>query len=196
MTTNRIEAFSDGIIAIIITIMIFDLKLSNKVGEDTVWQSIYVLLPKFTSYTLSFLTVAIMWINHHQLFHLFKKTDRPLLWLNIHLLFWMSLIPFVTNLLGENHNFSATCMAYGFVMFMNSTSFLLLRHYTNCHEDLLKTPLSPERKRRSFRKNIVGVSIYFLTIPLALVSVYCSFIGFLLVPLMYFLGFVAPLNFV
>jgi uncharacterized membrane protein len=187
MTTNRIEAFSDGIIAIIITIMIFDLKLSNKVDEDTVWQSIYVLLPKFTSYTLSFLTVAIMWINHHQLFHLFKKTDRPLLWLNIHLLFWMSLIPFVTNLLGENHNFSATCMAYGFVMFMNSTSFLLLRHYTNCHEDLLKTPLSPERKRRSFRKNIVGVSIYFLTIPLALVSVYCSFIGFLLVPLMYFL---------
>jgi uncharacterized membrane protein len=187
MTTNRIEAFSDGIIAIIITIMIFDLKLSNKVGEDTVWQSIYVLLPKFTSYTLSFLTVAIMWINHHQLFHLFKKTDRPLLWLNIHLLFWMSLIPFVTNLLGENHNFSATCMAYGFVMFMNSTAFLLLRHYVNCHEDLLKTPLSPERKRRSFRKNIVGVSIYFLTIPLALVSVYCSFIGFLLVPLMYFL---------
>jgi uncharacterized membrane protein len=187
MTTNRIEAFSDGIIAIIITIMVFDLKLSNNVEEANFWQIIYALLPKFTSYTLSFLTVAIMWINHHQLFHLFKKIDRPLLWLNLLLLFWMSLIPFVTNLLGDNPHLSVTCMAYGFVMLMNSASFLLLRHYADCHEDLLKTPLSPERKRRSFRKNIVGVSIYFLTIPLALVSVYCSFIGFLLVPLMYFL---------
>ncbi len=187
MTTNRIEAFSDGVIAIIITIMIFDLKLNNSVEEANFWQTIYALLPKFTSYTLSFLTVAIMWINHHQLFHLFKKTDRPLLWLNLLLLFWMSFIPFVTNLLGDNPHLKETCMAYGFVMLMNSTSFLLLRHYTNCHEDLLKHPLSSNKKRRSFLKNIIGVSLYFLTIPLAFVSVYASFIGFLLVPLMYFL---------
>lgn len=102
ISTSRIEAFSDGVIAIILTIMVFDLKLHEIPTDKTVWNELTLLVPKFVSYAISFLMLAIMWVNHHQLFHQIKYTDRKLLWYSIHLLFWMSLIPFGTNFIGVN----------------------------------------------------------------------------------------------
>src|SRR5262249_50008098 len=97
--TGRIEAFSDGVIAIIITIMVLELKIPEAVGTISAhefWQSMQELLPKFISYVLSFIVVAIMWVNHHQIMHMIEKSDGKLLWYNVNLLFWMSLIPVST----------------------------------------------------------------------------------------------------
>jgi uncharacterized membrane protein len=99
MNTNRIEAFSDGVIAVIITIMVLELK----VPRDTTLTSLRSIVPQFLAYLLSFLVVAIMWVNHHHLLHAARHADARLLWSNNNLLFWMSLVPFVTAYMGNNH---------------------------------------------------------------------------------------------
>src|SRR5215212_1302353 len=99
MSRNRLEAFSDGVIAIIITIMVLELK----VPHGTSLADLRPILPVFLSYVLSFIYVGIYWNNHHHLFHLVHKIDGRILWANLHLLFWLSLIPFVTGWMGENH---------------------------------------------------------------------------------------------
>ena len=99
MGTGRIEAFSDGVIAVIITIMVLELK----VPRDTTLTSLFTVLPQFLAYVLSFIVVAIMWVNHHHLLHAARRADARLLWSNNNLLFWMSLVPFVTAYMGNNH---------------------------------------------------------------------------------------------
>ena len=99
MGTNRLEAFSDGVIAVIITIMVLELK----VPRDTTLVSLRGVLPQFLSYLLSFLVVAIMWVNHHHMLHSARRADARLLWSNNLLLFWMSLVPFVTAYMGDHH---------------------------------------------------------------------------------------------
>src|SRR5689334_13498998 len=99
MTKGRLEAFSDGVLAIIITIMVLEMKVPH--GESL--SAIRPLIPVFLSYVLSFVNVAIYWNNHHHMFHVAKKVNGPVLWANIHLLFWLSLYPFATGWMGENH---------------------------------------------------------------------------------------------
>src|SRR5947209_8251694 len=99
MKSTRLEAFSDGVIAIIITIMVLELK----VPSDPAPQALLGMLPVFLSYALSFVLVAIYWVNHHHLLHVAKHVDAPILWLNANLLFWMSLIPFATAYVGHHH---------------------------------------------------------------------------------------------
>ena len=109
MGTGRVEAFSDGVIAIIITIMVLELK----VPHDTSASALLDLTPVFLSYLMSFLIVAIMWVNHHHLLHTALRADAALLWTNNLLLFWMSLIPFVTGYMGENHTAPLAVAMYG-----------------------------------------------------------------------------------
>ncbi len=124
MGTGRLEAFSDGVLAIIITIMVLEMKVPH--GDS--WASLAPVLPVFLSYVLSFINVGIYWNNHHHLLHVSKQVNGPVLWANIHLLFWLSLIPFVTGWMGENH-FSALPVAlYGGVLLMAGVAFLLLSH--------------------------------------------------------------------
>lgn len=108
MTKSRLEAFSDGVIAIIITIMVLELK----VPHDASWESLTDLWPVLTSYIASFTTLGIYWVNHHHLLHTVKDVRGGMLWANLNLLFWLSLIPFATAWMGENHFAKNTVIAY------------------------------------------------------------------------------------
>jgi uncharacterized membrane protein len=122
MTKNRLEAFSDGVIAIIITIMVLELK----VPHSSELASLLGLLPVFISYVLSFIYVAIYWNNHHHLLHAVSHVNGPVLWANMHLLFWLSLVPFVTGWMGENHFAAVPVMLYGVVLLMAAIAYFIL----------------------------------------------------------------------
>lgn len=124
MNKNRLEAFSDGVLAIIITIMV----LEFKVPEEVHYEALIPLIPKFIGYVLSFIYVGIYWNNHHHMMHTVKQVNGKILWANLHLLFWLSLIPFTTAWVGESH-FSATpMMLYGIVLLMNGVAYFLLQN--------------------------------------------------------------------
>ena len=122
MGKNRLEAFSDGVIAVIITILVLELKVPHGGTFDV----LLPLWPVFMSYVLSFIYVGIYWNNHHHMLHAAKEVSGGVLWANLHLLFWLSLIPFVTAWMGENHFETGPTAAYGFVLFMCSIAYLLL----------------------------------------------------------------------
>lgn len=122
MTKGRLEAFSDGVIAIIITIMVLELKVPH--GED--FSALLPLWPVFLSYVLSFVNVGIYWNNHHHMLHAVKHVDGSVLWANLHLLFWLSLMPFATAFMGENHFAPATVAVYGLDLFMCAVAYTIL----------------------------------------------------------------------
>ena len=122
MNKTRLEAFSDGVMAIIITIMVLELKIPN--GTD--WESLQVLAPKFISYVISFIYIAIYWNNHHHLIHTVKYVTGSILWANIHLLFWLTLIPFVTAWAGENQFAEFPVAAYSFILLMAGVAYFIL----------------------------------------------------------------------
>ncbi|NOK15596.1 TMEM175 family protein [Corallococcus carmarthensis] len=123
MDKNRLEAFSDGVIAIIITIMVLELK----VPHSSELADLRPLLPVFLSYVLSFIYVGIYWNNHHHLLHTISHVTGGMLWANLHLLFWLSLIPFATGWMGENHFASVPLALYGFVLLMCAFAWWLLQ---------------------------------------------------------------------
>ncbi|MQP24286.1 DUF1211 domain-containing protein [Flavobacterium sp. LMO8] len=123
MNKNRLEAFSDGVLAIIITIMV----LEFKVPDDTTFEAVTKLSHKFLSYILSFIYVGIYWNNHHHLIHSLKNVNGKILWANLHLLFWLSLIPFTTAWIGEHHFASFPMMLYGIVLLMNAFAYFILQ---------------------------------------------------------------------
>jgi len=123
MNKERLTAFSDGVIAIIITIMVLELKAPH--GDD--WAALTKLLPTFLSYVLSFLYVAIYWNNHHHLMHASPRVNGAILWANMHLLFWLSLIPFATAWMGENHYARLPTALYGAALLMPAIAYTLLQ---------------------------------------------------------------------
>jgi len=162
MNKNRLEAFSDGVIAIIITIMVLELKIPH--GDD--WQSLRNLVPKFISYIISFMYVAIYWNNHHHLLHATRRVTGAILWSNTHLLFWLSLIPFVTAWAGENHFSKLPVAAYSFVLLMAAIAYFILS----------KTIVSVQGKDSVLSlaigkdlKGLVSIVAYALAIPFAFI---------------------------
>jgi uncharacterized membrane protein len=123
MGKTRLEAFSDGVIAIIITIMVLELKVPQ--GEHI--DALAPLIPVFLSYVLSFVYVGIYWNNHHHMLHASHKVTGPMLWANLHLLFWLSLFPFATGWMGENHFAAAPSAVYGVVLFMAAVAYWILQ---------------------------------------------------------------------
>ncbi len=123
MTRSRLEAFSDGVIAIIITIMVLEIKAPH--GDN--FAALKAVLPHFISYVLSFIYVGIYWNNHHHMLHAVEKINGKILWANLHLLFWLSLIPFTTAWMGENHFTSAPMAAYGVILFMSAIAYNILQ---------------------------------------------------------------------
>ena len=123
MPTNRLEAFSDGVLAIIITIMVLELKQPN--GTDAA--ALTRLLPVFLSYVLSFVYLGIYWNNHHHMMHTLHKVTGTILWANLHLLFWLSLIPFATGWMGENHFAALPTAVYGLVLLMSAIAYWVLQ---------------------------------------------------------------------
>jgi uncharacterized membrane protein len=123
MRTNRLEAFSDGVIAIIITIMVLELKVPH--GDSI--EALAPLLPVLLSYVLSFVYLGIYWNNHHHMLHTCAKVTGAMMWANLHLLFWLSLIPFTTGWMGENHFAAAPSAIYGLVLFLASIAYWILQ---------------------------------------------------------------------
>ena len=122
MGKGRLEAFSDAVIAIILTIMVLELK----VPHGTSWEALRPLIPVFFSYVLSFVYIGIYWNNHHHLWHAAKEVDGRILWANMHLMFWLSLIPFVTGWMGENHFAPLPVALYGFVLLCCAIAYWLM----------------------------------------------------------------------
>jgi uncharacterized membrane protein len=157
---NRLEAFSDGVIAIIITIMVLELKVPH--GESI--QSLMPLLPVFLSYVLSFVYIAIYWNNHHHMLHTLNKVTGPILWCNMHLLFWLSLIPFATGWVGENHFTAAPTALYGFVLLMAAIAYYVLQQAivrSQGNESILKRAIGSDWKGK------LSPVTYLIAIPLA-----------------------------
>ena len=123
MGKNRLEAFSDGVIAIIITIMVLELKVPHGAGLS----ALAPLMPVFLSYVLSFIYVGIYWNNHHHMLHACHRVTGPILWANLHLMFWLSLVPFVTGWMGENHFAPLPTALYGAVLLMAGVAYTVLQ---------------------------------------------------------------------
>jgi uncharacterized membrane protein len=128
MGKSRLEAFSDGVIAIIITIMVLEMKVPHVAdGESPSLESLLPVLPVFLSYVLSFVYVGIYWNNHHHLLHACTTVSAGILWANLHLLFWLSLFPFATGWMGENSFASVPTALYGFVLLMAAIAYVILQ---------------------------------------------------------------------
>ncbi|PGS54193.1 TMEM175 family protein [Bacillus sp. AFS041924] len=123
MNKNRLEAFSDGVLAIIITIMVLEIKIPHSPNL----QDLLKIFPTFLSYVLSFIYVGIYWNNHHHMIHALQKVTGPIMWANLHLLFWLSLIPFASGWMGENHYESYPTMLYGVVLLMAAIAYFILQ---------------------------------------------------------------------
>ena len=178
MTTTRLEAFSDGVIAIIITIMVLELKVPHGTGLET----LRPLLPVFLSYLLSFVNVGIYWNNHHHMLQATEKVSGLVLWANLHLLFWLSLIPFVTGWMGENHFAAEPTALYGVVLLMAAFAFLFLQRSIQSTEgprSTLARAVGPDRK------GLVSRIMYAVAIPAAFVRPWIAWVLYILVALMW-----------
>jgi uncharacterized membrane protein len=178
MRTNRLEAFSDGVLAIIITIMVLELK----VPHDANLAALRPLLPVFLSYVLSFVYLGIYWNNHHHMLHACKKVTGPMLWANLHLLFWLSLVPFVTGWMGENHVAATPTAIYGFVFLMAAIAYYVLQQTiirSQGKESFLKAALGSDWKGK------LSPILYVLAIGLAFVSPWISAVIYVAVALIW-----------
>jgi len=163
MQKGRLEAFSDGVIAVIITIMVLEMKVPH--GTDPA--ALAPLVPVFVSYVLSYVYVGIYWNNHHHMLHATKTVNGPILWANLHLLFWLSLIPFVTGWMGENHFAEIPVALYGAVLLMSAISYYVLSRCLIKHdgrESLLGSAVGKDFKGR------ISVVIYVVAILLSFVN--------------------------
>ncbi|MEO8298258.1 MAG: TMEM175 family protein [Burkholderiales bacterium] len=148
MGKARFEAFSDGVIAILITIMVLEMKVPH--GESL--EALRPLVPVFLSYVLSFVYLGIYWNNHHHMLHTVQRVTGPMLWANLHLLFWLSLVPFVTGWMGENHFAPLPCALYGVVLLMAGAAYWILQHLiitSQGEQSLLKRAVGGDWKGRS-----------------------------------------------
>jgi uncharacterized membrane protein len=160
MNKTRLEAFSDGVLAIIITIMVLEMKVPHGALID----DLVPLAPVFMSYVLSFIYIGIYWNNHHHLLHTVSQVNGAIMWANLHLLFWLSLFPFVSGWMGENHFAAAPSALYGGVLLMAACAWKILQRAiikTHGAHSLLVRAIGDDRKGN------VSVFLYALAIPLA-----------------------------
>jgi uncharacterized membrane protein len=178
MSKSRLEAFSDGVIAILITIMVLELRAPPQAE----WTALRPLLPTFLSYVLSFVFLGIYWNNHHHLLQATAHVDGRVLWANLHLLFWLSLVPFTTAWMGQN-NFAAWPVAlYGVDLLLAAVAYFILAHALialHGPESILAKALGADFKGR------VSVVVYLLAIPLAFISSWSACMLYVLVAIMW-----------
>ena len=182
---GRVEAFSDGVIAILVTIMVLELKLPDAFADGLDRAALAAFAPKLIAYAMSFLVLAVMWVNHRHLLQAAREVSAALLWLNNFLLFGMSLIPAATGFLGD-HPFAPNASAiYGGVLTCTAATFTLMRYQLLRGER--QVPALARTHVRNIQLSAVGNLIYAASIPLAYVSVYAAFACFAVVPAMFFL---------
>ena len=178
MEKDRLAAFSDGVIAIIITIMVLELKVPH--GSD--WPALASLLPVFVSYVLSFIYVAIYWNNHHHLIYTVSRVNGLILWANMHLLFWLSLVPFATAWMGENNFAKLPTAVYGFALLMPAIAYFWLQKaiiHVQGENSALAKALGNDIKGK------ISPALFLMAIPLAFVSPWISNALFVIVALIW-----------
>jgi uncharacterized membrane protein len=179
MKTGRLEAFSDGVLAIIITIMVLELKVP---GHKPHFSELRPLFPVFLSYALSFVYVGIYWNNHHHMLHTARRVTAGIMWANLHLLFWLSLIPFVTGWMGENHFATEPVALYGFVLLMAGVSYFILQNRIIADQgrfSILAAAVGSDLKGK------LAMIFYALAIPAAFLSQWISGAIYILVAMMW-----------
>lgn len=179
MSKGRLEAFSDGVIAIIITIMVLELK----VPHGATWADLRELLPVMVSYVLSFVNVGIYWNNHHHLLQAVKQVDGRVLWANMHLLFWLSLMPFATAWMGENDFAALPTALYGGVLFLSAIAYtILVRVLLAVHgrDSTLATAIGSDVKGN------ISLVLYLLAVPLAFFLPWLAGVLYVLVAIIWF----------
>jgi uncharacterized membrane protein len=162
--TGRLEAFSDGVLAIIITIMVLELKVPHEADFDAVRE----LWPELASYLVSFVYIAIYWNNHHHMIHAVKRVDARIMWANMHLLFWLSLVPITTAWIDKNLGVSLPTAAYGVVLFMAAIAYFLLEVAIVRHHPDIKYAIGKDYKGK------LSAVAYLASVPLAYVSAWIS----------------------
>ena len=179
MTKGRLEAFSDGVLAIVITIMVLELDVPH--GDATI-AALAPIVPVLISYALSFVFVGIYWNNHHHLLHAAPLVDGRVLWANLHLLFWLSLIPFVTGWMGENHFATWPTALYGVVLLLSGIAYFILAQVliaVNGRDSALAKAIGNDVKGR------VSIMIYLAAIPLAFVAGWLALALYVFVAIMW-----------
>jgi len=162
MTKTRLEAFSDGVIAILITIMILELKIPH----GATWDALTPVLPSFLTYVLSYIYLGIYWTNHHHMIHATERISGGVLWANLHLLFWLSLVPFTTGWMGENHNAPLPTAVYGVVLVLAAIAYTILQSRIIAVQgphSKLATAVGSDRKGK------ISIVLYLIAIPAAFV---------------------------
>jgi len=185
MSTSRLEAFSDGVLAIIITIMVLELRVpASETTDVATFAELKAahLLPVFLSYVLSFIYIAIYWNNHHHLMFMTETVTGGVLWANMHLLFWLSLVPFVTNWMGENAFDAAPAALYGVVLLFAGFAYYVLA------QTIIRSQGENSRLREAIgrdRKGITSVVVYAAALPLAYVQAWIAYLLYALVAAMW-----------
>lgn len=180
MSKGRLEAFSDGVIAIIITIMVLELKVPH--GTD--WTALQPLWPVLLSYVLSFVYIGIYWNNHHHMLQAAGKVNGTILWANLHLLFWLSLVPFVTAWMGENHFAALPVALYGVVLLLAGLAYYILAHALAVHhgkDSKLAVAFGKDYK------GLLSIVIYAIAIVLAGRYTWFAFSLYVVVALIWFI---------
>lgn len=194
--TTRVEAFSDGVISIIITIMVLSFKLPDFSKDGTSWSvrhHLYLMLPYIITYSFSFMMIGIFWINHHHMYHLLERTDEPLLVQNLFFLFCMSFIPVATAFVGAAPLVDESVAFYGLIMLVTTFAFTIMRSYS-IRKKLMHRDRDRELTTKIYRvsirartKSLIGTLAYLVSIPLAFVNVYLSFACFAVPPILFFI---------
>lgn len=179
MTKTRLEAFSDGVLAILITIMVLELKVPHGLS----WEEIHPALTTIATYVLSFLVIAIYWVNHHHMLHTIGRVNAKIMWANIHLLFWLSLVAFVTAWLNETSFNSISVAAYGVDMIMCAISYQILGKVIKQGHTL--HPKLSEVLHRSGPKEWASTALYASSVPLAFVAPVISCVIYVIVPIVW-----------
>jgi uncharacterized membrane protein len=178
MNKGRMEAFSDGVLAVVITIMVLELKSPHGTGPA----ALRPLVPVLLSYVLSFVYVGIYWNNHHHLLHATQRVNGATLWANLHLLFWLSLIPFTTAWMGDNYRNSWPVAVYGIVLLLAGNAYYILTRALirlHGHDSILATSIGSDRKAK------ISIAIYAAGIPLAFVQPWIANACYVIVAIMW-----------
>jgi uncharacterized membrane protein len=180
MTKARLEAFSDGVIAILITIMVLELRAP----QGAALSDLREIVPSILMYVLSFVLVGIYWVNHHHMIHTADKVNGAVLWANLHLLFWLSLVPFVTQWMGRNHYEALPTAMYGVVLVLAAVAYTILQQTivsANGRDSTLARAVGNDRKGK------ISLAIYVVAIPLAFVNPRLSDLLYVIVALVWFI---------
>ncbi len=190
MPTSRIEAFSDGVFAIIITLLVLEIHVPQMQGtyiSAALTASLMAMAPKFLTYILSFLIVCVWWVAHYHLFHVLKRSDRGLLWLNSLFLLWLAFIPFPTALLGDFPGERIAVMGYGAITTLAGISFTFMRYYAFYPAKLVDESIDPRLLKSAMIKSIWNPVLHSIAVLLAFVDTRLSIALYIILPLMFFI---------